>query len=136
MFHQFGVSGVFGSPAGSLCNHAPSVGRARFVTAGAIDQKLCTYVPLGKSKSDPISVQSDSWFGHQGDKTENIKSAITPELMAGSSPNFYPRYLIRIHHIIPGFLICPTFEGHRGQSSKRHCCWYVLLIFDLPGRTF
>jgi hypothetical protein len=28
-----------------------SVSRARFVTAGAIDPKLCTYVPLGKSNS-------------------------------------------------------------------------------------
>jgi hypothetical protein len=42
---------VFGSPAGSLCNHAVSVSRARFVTAGAIDPKLCTYLPLGKSNS-------------------------------------------------------------------------------------
>jgi hypothetical protein len=31
---------------------------------------------------------SDSWLGHQGAKTENTKSARTPELMAGSSPNF------------------------------------------------
>jgi hypothetical protein len=43
------------------------------------------YVPLGKSNSDQISVQSDSWLGHQGVKTKNTKSAITPELMAGSS---------------------------------------------------
>jgi hypothetical protein len=28
---------------------------------------------------------------------------MTPELMAGSSPNFYHRYLIKIHGIIPGF---------------------------------
>jgi hypothetical protein len=28
-----------------------SVSRARFVTVGAIDPKLCTYVPLGKSNS-------------------------------------------------------------------------------------
>jgi hypothetical protein len=38
-----------------------SVSRARFVTAGAIDPKLCTYVPLGKSNSQTkFSVQSDS----------------------------------------------------------------------------
>jgi hypothetical protein len=37
----------------------------------AIDLKLCTYVPLGKSNSDQISVQSDSWLGHQGAKTKN-----------------------------------------------------------------
>jgi hypothetical protein len=30
---------------------ASSVIMARFVTAGAIDPKLCTYVPLGKSNS-------------------------------------------------------------------------------------
>jgi hypothetical protein len=54
---------------------------ARSVTVGAIDQ---------------ISVQSDSWLGHQGAKTENTKSAITPELMAGSSPNFYHRYVFNI----------------------------------------
>jgi hypothetical protein len=48
---------------------------------------LCTYyVPLGKSNS-----QYDPWFGHQGAKTENTKSDITPELMAGSSQNFYHR---------------------------------------------
>jgi hypothetical protein len=46
--------------------HPSSVSRARFVTAGALDPKLCTYVPLGKTRvlTDQISVQSDSWFGH------------------------------------------------------------------------
>jgi hypothetical protein len=34
---------------------------------------------------------------------ENKQSAITPELMAGSSPNFY--HLIRIHDMVPMFLI-------------------------------
>jgi hypothetical protein len=29
--------------------HLSSVSRARSVTAGAIDPKLCTYVPLGES---------------------------------------------------------------------------------------
>jgi hypothetical protein len=50
---------------------------------------------------------------------ENQQSAITPELMAGSSPNLYHRYivhLIRIHDMIPGFLIWPTFW--RSQRSK------------------
>jgi hypothetical protein len=37
-----------------------SVSRARFVTAGAIDPKLCAYVPLGKSNSHTSQVQSDS----------------------------------------------------------------------------
>jgi hypothetical protein len=51
-----------------------SVSRAHFVTAGAIDLKLCTYVPLGKSNSQ-ISVQSDSWFGHQGSQNRNHKKS-------------------------------------------------------------
>jgi hypothetical protein len=34
-----------------LINHVASIGRARFVAAGAIDPKLCRYVPLGKSNS-------------------------------------------------------------------------------------
>jgi hypothetical protein len=38
-------------------------------------------------------LQSDSWFVPPGAKTENTKSAITPELMAGSFPNFYHRYI-------------------------------------------
>jgi hypothetical protein len=31
----------------------------------------------------------------------------------------------------PGFLILPTFQGHRVQSSKRHQFWHVSLLFDL-----
>jgi hypothetical protein len=46
---------IFGWPAGSLFNpttwRLSSVSRARFVTTGAIDLKICTYVPLGKSNS-------------------------------------------------------------------------------------
>jgi hypothetical protein len=81
-----------------------SVSRARFVTAGAIDPKLCTYVPLGKSNS-----QTKFWsslilgLATRGSKPKI--SAITPELMAGSSPNFNHVYLIKMHDIIPGFLI-------------------------------
>jgi hypothetical protein len=52
----------FGSPAGSLCNHASSVSRARFVTTGAIDPKLCTYVPLGKRNSQAkFQSRQPSW---------------------------------------------------------------------------
>jgi hypothetical protein len=36
---------------GSLYHHVSSVGRARFVAAGAIDPNLYTYVRLGKSNS-------------------------------------------------------------------------------------
>jgi hypothetical protein len=45
---------------------------ARFVTAGAIDLKHCTYVPLGKSNSQ-TKFRSSLILG------ENTKSAITPE---------------------------------------------------------
>jgi hypothetical protein len=40
-----------------------------------------------------ISVQSDSWLGHQGGKTKNTKRAVTPEVMAGKAPNFNHRYI-------------------------------------------
>jgi tryptophan synthase alpha subunit len=62
---------------------------ARFVAIRAIDLKLCTYVPLGhmtyyaKFQSDLILD-----FATRA-KTENTKSAITPEQMIGSSSNFY-----------------------------------------------
>jgi hypothetical protein len=55
---------------------------ARFVTAGVID-------PFGKL----ILARSDSWLGHQGAKTQNTKSAVTPEAIAGSAPNFYHGYI-------------------------------------------
>jgi hypothetical protein len=58
-----------------------SVSRARFVTAGAIDVKLCTYIPLGKCYSQTKFSSSLAW--PPGD--QNIKGGITPELMAGSS---------------------------------------------------
>jgi hypothetical protein len=61
-----------------------SVSRASFVTAGAIDPKLCTYVPLGKSNFGPV------WFLVWPPGGQNRKH---PELMAGSSPNFYHRYI-------------------------------------------
>jgi hypothetical protein len=67
-----------------------SVSMARFITAGAIDPKLCIYVPLGKSNSQ-TKFRSSLILGLA--TTENTKSAITTELMAGSSPNFYHRYI-------------------------------------------
>jgi hypothetical protein len=44
--------------------HGPSssISRVRFVTAGAVDPKLCTYVPLGKSNSQ-TKFQSSLIFG-------------------------------------------------------------------------
>jgi hypothetical protein len=61
---------------------------ARFVTAGAIDLKLCTYVPQGQITAQ-TKFRSDLVPGlvTRGAKTENTKSAITPEVIAGSSPN-------------------------------------------------
>jgi hypothetical protein len=54
---------------------------------------LC--IPRSDDLTDQIiSVQSDSWLGHQGAKTENTKSATTPELMTGSAPNFYHLHLV------------------------------------------
>jgi hypothetical protein len=75
---------------GSVIRRPSSVSRARF---GAIDLKLCTYVTLGE-----ITVQaefrSDLILGlaTRGPKLKT-QSAITPELMAGSSPNIYHRYI-------------------------------------------
>jgi hypothetical protein len=44
-------------------------------------------------------------------------------------------HLIRIHDMIPGFLIWPTFWRvtltHRGQSSRRHRYGHVSLLFGL-----
>jgi hypothetical protein len=50
--------------------------------------------------------------------------------MSESSPNLV--HLLRIHAIIPGFLIWPTFEG---QRSKWHR-WHVSLLFDLEHSNF
>jgi hypothetical protein len=84
MFGRLGIQQVEFSLYVSLYDYGmrcpSSVCRARLVTAGAIDLKLCTYVPLGQMTSDQISVQSDSWLGQQGSKTENTKSAITLDL--------------------------------------------------------
>jgi hypothetical protein len=53
----------------------------------AINPKLCTYVPLGKSNSQ-TKFRSSLILGlaTTGPKP---KTDITPELIAGSSPNFY-----------------------------------------------
>jgi hypothetical protein len=42
---------LLGRGAYAITWHPLCICRARFVTAGAIDPKLCTYVPLGKSNS-------------------------------------------------------------------------------------
>jgi hypothetical protein len=48
---------------------------------------------------------------------ENQQSAITPELMAGSSPNFYHRYML------PRFLIWPTFWRSQRSKFKMEPIW-------------
>jgi hypothetical protein len=70
-----------------------SVGRAHFVAAGTIDLKLCTYVSLGEMTVQ-AKFRSDLILGlaTRGPKVKT-QSARTPELMAGSSPNFYHGYI-------------------------------------------
>jgi hypothetical protein len=76
---------------------------------------LCT--PRSDDLTDQISVRSDSWLGHQGAKTE--KTSYNSWTNDGISSKFLSWvHLIRIHDIIPGLLIWPTFQGQRGQSSS------------------
>jgi hypothetical protein len=71
-----------------------------------------------------ISAQLHFKYGHQVAFLEKHLSAVTPELMPGSSQNLNH---IMIHDILPGILICPTFQGHRGQSSAI-VSWHVWLL--------
>jgi hypothetical protein len=57
--------------------------RACFVTAGAVDLKFCTWVPLhalgqmtSQTKFGPTNVQSGYWLCHQGAKTEKQKGLL------------------------------------------------------------
>jgi hypothetical protein len=64
--------------------------------------------------TDQILVRSDSWLGHQGAKTKNTKSAVTPELMARSSQNFYHNIWI-FDLKVTEVKLCPhqcPFGGH------------------------
>jgi hypothetical protein len=108
--HLRGAYAIKRRPASSS-----SVSRARFVTIGAIDPRLCTYVPLGKSNSQ-ISVQSDSWF------------AMTTELWLDHLQIFIIGISNKDTWHNTRVFDLSTFEGHRGQSSKRHH-WHV--SFDL-----
>jgi hypothetical protein len=96
-----------------------SVSRARFVTAGSIDLKLCTYVPLGKitlPNFGPI------WFlaWPPGGKNRKRKKSYCSWTNGWIISKFLSWvHLVRIHHIIPVFLIWPTFQGHRGKSLFR-----------------
>jgi hypothetical protein len=75
------LTAIISSPGELLmiytCCPSMSVSRARFVTDRAIDMKLlyiCTH--WSDDLRYQISVQSDSWIGHQGAKAENTISAI------------------------------------------------------------
>jgi hypothetical protein len=87
---------------------------ACFVTAGAIDMKLCTCPSFGQI-TPQTKFQSDLILG-LATKTEKTKSAVTPELMAGSSPSFYQVsvHLGRIHDRVFDL----TFFS-RSQRSKK-----------------
>jgi hypothetical protein len=77
----------------------------------------------------PMRLQIWPPGGHVGKK----QSAITPELMAGSAPNFYQVYLISIHAIIPRFfcvlLLKVTEVKVQNVAIRRHVS--LILIFDL-----
>jgi hypothetical protein len=67
--------------------------------------------------TNQILVRSDSWLGHQGAKTENTKRAITPELIARSSPNFgLAEVLISLSWTC--FMILTTGAGSSLTHSK------------------
>jgi hypothetical protein len=55
----------------------------------AVDMQLCTYVPLGSNSQTKFQSSLILGLATRGPKP---KTDITPELMAGSSPNFYHRY--------------------------------------------
>jgi hypothetical protein len=112
--------------------HRPNFGPVWFLAwpPGGQNQKRKCYdswtnslqiVIIGTSNNDTwhtTRVFDSTYFWRLQLIGQSSKSDITPELMAGSSQSFYHRYNSRIHDIKPGFLIWPTFQGHRGQSSK------------------
>jgi hypothetical protein len=73
--------------------------------------------PRWNDCTDQISVRSDSWLGHQGAKIENAKSAIINSWTNGWIISKFSSqvHLVRIHYIIPVFLIWPTFQGQRSK---------------------
>jgi hypothetical protein len=54
---------------------------------------LCEQVSRHYLQFYRISARSNFKYGRQAAIMENQQSAITPELMAGSSPNFWYRYM-------------------------------------------
>jgi hypothetical protein len=101
----------------TCCPSSSSVSRACFVTAGAIYLKLCTYVPLGE-----MTLETKFWsdlilgLATRGPKNRKHKKCCNSSTNGWIISKFLSWvHLIRIHDIIPVFLIWPTFEGHRGQ---------------------
>jgi hypothetical protein len=93
-----------------------SVSRAGFVTAGAIDQNLCTYVPLCKSNSHTkfrLLVWLLVW--PPGGQNRKHKKCYNSWIISKFLSSVY---LIRIHDIIPGFLIWPTFWRSQVQVQN------------------
>jgi hypothetical protein len=58
-----------------------------------IKPKVVKHVSRHHLRFSQISAQSDLKYGHQVAILENQLSAVTPELMPGSSPNFNHRYI-------------------------------------------
>jgi hypothetical protein len=84
--------------------------------------------------TNKISARSDSWFGLQGAKTKNTKSAIFPELMAGSSTNLhYYVSLVFIKRII-SFMCLALFPVMRmaviGQDVKKYYAGHTKIYFQ------
>jgi hypothetical protein len=87
--------------------------------------------------TDQIFAQSDSCLGHQVAKTENTKKCWTNGWINSKFLSYI--HLIRIHDIIAGFLIWPTFQGHRGQSSSgsfSRACFVATGAIGLKLRTY
>jgi hypothetical protein len=94
----------------TYCPSSSSVSRAHFVTAGAIDLKLCTPL-VCRPNFGPILFLA--WLpGGQNWKCKKCYNSWTNGWIISKFLSWV--HLVRIHDIIPGFLIWPTFQGHRG----------------------
>jgi hypothetical protein len=110
----------------------------------AIDPKLCTYVPLGKSNSQ--TKFRSSLILSLATRGPKPKTDITPELMAGSCPNFYHRYKDTCHNTrvfdLTYFSQGSKFKTYYKVGLFCYCSnfartsWFVLLLFDLDCSGF
>jgi hypothetical protein len=113
--------------------------------------KLCTYVPLGKSISQ-TKFQSSLILG-LATRGPKPKTDITPELMAGSSPNFYHIYKdtwhdtqdfdltyfsrlqrSKVQNILQSRLVLLLFDLECSKCARTS--WFVFLLFDLECSNF